>query len=586
MLEELRIRGLGVIEDAVVELAPGLTVLTGETGAGKTMVVHGLALLFGGRADVGRVRPGSGSAMLECRIAVDPAGPAAARALEAGAQLDDGALLIRRTLSAEGRSRAAVGGAAVPVALLSELAAELVAMHGQFDSTALLRPGAQRAVLDRYAGAPVTAPLERYAAAYEQLRAVEAALERLGTLERDRTGEAALLRSGLAEVAAAAPVEGEDTRLAAEVERLGHADTLLQAAVAAHALLAGDPTVGDEADAGGLLAAARRALGAAAGHDPALAELAARVAELGHLLTDVSTDLAAYAASVEADPAGLGAAQSRQAVLAGLLRRYGPDLPAVLAWAAAATERLGALEGVESSRSELTVQRAGLLAVLERDAAVLTGARTAAAERLATEISAELADLALPQARLTVAVESAAADGDGRALGPTGMDRVQMRLAVHPGSPPRPLGKGASGGELSRVMLAVEVVLAEADPVATMVFDEVDAGIGGRAAVEVGARLARLARTAQVLVVTHLPQVAAFADRHLRVDKSGNGAVTRSGITTLDDAGRVVELSRMLAGLESSALARGHAEELLAAAAAAKSRPQPPRRPVLADWPG
>jgi len=578
VLEELRIRGLGVIEDAVVELAPGLTVLTGETGAGKTMVVHGLALLLGGRADASRVRPGSGSATLEGRLQVDPAGAAAVRAVAAGAHLDDDVLIVTRTLSAEGRSRAVLGGAAVPVGLLGELAGDLVALHGQFDSTALLRPAAQREALDRYAGEPVAGPLERYGVAYERLRVVDAALAELEALERDRTGEVELLRADLAEVAAAAPVEGEDTALAAEVDRLAHADTLLRSAGTAHGLLAGEPTAGEELDVLSLVAAARRALDSAAGHDPALGSVASRLAEAGYLLADVAADLAAYAGSVDSDPVRLGAAQDRQAVLAALVRRHGPDLRAVLDWSAGARDRLAALEGTEGSRGELAAERDRLLAVLGREAAALTAARTAAAERFAGTVTAELADLALAQARLSVAVSSA---GD---FGPAGADTVEMLLTAHRGSPPRPLSRGASGGERSRVMLAVEVVLAGADPVPTMIFDEVDAGVGGRAAVEVGARLARLARTTQVLVVTHLPQVAAFADRHLRVDKSSDGSVTRSDITVLDDAGRVVELSRMLAGLEDSALARGHAEELLAAAASAKiAGPAPREGPVLAD---
>ncbi len=574
MLEELRIRGLGVIEDAVLELAPGLTVLTGETGAGKTMVVHGLALLLGGRADAGRVRAGCGSAQLECRLALDPAGPAASRALAAGARLDDDVLLVSRTLTSEGRSRAALGGTAVPVSLLAELTADLVAMHGQLDSTGLLRPGVQRAALDRFAGPPVTEPLERYAGAYNRLRTVEAALAKIAAMERDRENEVAALRSGLAEVAATAPVPGEDVALAAEVERLANADALLRAAGTAHAVLAGDPA-SDAVDATGLVGAARRALEPASRHDPALAELAVRIVELGHLLADVAADLAAYAASVEADPNRLAVAQQRQADLTALVRRHGGDLAWVLAWAARAADRIGALEGAIGHRTELAAERERLLSQLHRESAHLTAARTAAAQRFAAAVTAELAELALPQARLSVAVDPTGTEtgtgGGGPAFGPAGVDSVEMLLAAHPGAPARPLARGASGGELARVMLAVEVVLAGADPVPTMVFDEVDAGVGGRAAVEVGRRLARLARTAQVLVVTHLPQVAAFADRHLLVEKSDDGSVTSSGVTVLDAPGRVVELSRMLAGLENSALARGHAEELLAVAAEAKT---------------
>jgi DNA repair protein RecN (Recombination protein N) len=580
VLEEMRISGLGVIAEAVLDLHPGLTVVTGETGAGKTMVVSGLSLLFGGRADAGLVRTGSARAAVEGRLLLDPAAPAVARAVEAGGELDDGALIVSRTVSAEGRSRAHVGGRSVPVGVLGELAETLVALHGQHDQQRLARPAEQRVLLDRYAG--LDALLAEWSEAYARLHAVSAALAEITARRRERAQEADLLRLGLAEVAGVEPVPGEDASLAAEVARLAHADTLRAAATAAHEALTGDPGATDAVDATGLVGAARHALAPAAGHDPALDALAARLTEVSYLLADVAADLGSYASSVDADPERLERAQQRQAALATLTRKYADDLPGVLAWAAGAAARLAELEGDEDAVDALGVERAGLLDRLGGLAAELTAARVTAGERFAAAVTGELAALAMPDAVLAVAVtqEDAPPDpaegltvGDRRlAFGPSGTDTVELLLTAHPGAPPRPVARAASGGELSRVMLAVEVVLAGCDPVPTMVFDEVDAGVGGRAAVEVGRRLAMLARDHQVVVVTHLPQVAAFADRHVHVAKAADGGVTASGITTLDDAGRLRELSRMLAGLDDSDLARGHAEELLAVAASAKER--------------
>jgi DNA repair protein RecN (Recombination protein N) len=616
MLEEVRISGLGVIAEAVLDLHPGLTVVTGETGAGKTMVVEGLSLLFGGRADAGLVRTGAARASVDGRVVLAADAPALVRAAEAGAELDDGALLVSRTVSAEGRSRAYLGGRGVPVGVLAELAESLVALHGQHDQQRLSRPAEQRALLDRYAGDAVAKPLAAWTEAYDRLRVVLDTLAEITARGRDRAQEADLLRLGLAEIAAVAPVAGEDAALATDVARLAHADTLRAAATAAHAALAGEPDDAGAVDATGLVGAARHALQPAAGHDPALDALAARLSEVSYLLADVAADLGSYAAAVDADPARLEAAQARQAALATLTRKYAADLPGVLTWADAAAVRLAELDGDDDALSTLAAERDALLARLAELAATLTAARVAAGERLAAAITAELAALAMPDAVLSVAVtqddalpaaatttttatptrggpgrpatasatdlvrasdraedpcQPGLAVGDRRlAYDATGTDTVEFLLTPHPGAPARPLGRAASGGELSRVMLAVEVVLAGCDPVPTMVFDEVDAGVGGRAAVEVGRRLAMLAREHQVVVVTHLPQVAAFADRHVHIAKSADGGVTASGITTLDDAGRLRELSRMLAGLDGSDLARGHAEELLAVATSAK----------------
>ncbi|MFJ8215070.1 DNA repair protein RecN [Streptomyces sp. NPDC096033] len=570
----MRIRSLGVIDDAVVELSPGFTAVTGETGAGKTMVVTSLGLLLGGRADPALVRIGAKAAVVEGRVVLRPDAAAAVRAEEAGAELDEGALLISRTVSAEGRSRAHVGGRSVPVGLLSELADDLVAVHGQTDQQGLLRPARQRQALDRYAGDAVAVPLEKYAGAYRRLRAVSAELDTITTRARERAQEADLLRFGLDEVAAVEPLPGEDAELAAEAERLGHAESLASAAQAAHAALAGDVEDPEGVDANTLVAGAHRALEAVRSHDPVLGALADRIAELGILLGDVAGELAGYADDLDADPLRLAAVEERRAALTQLTRKYGDSVDAVLEWAQQGSARLLELDGDDERIEELTAERDALLAELSQLAQALTDARTEAAERFASAVTAELASLAMPHARVTIDIrQTEAADGvevGGRpvAYGPTGADEVELLLAPHPGAQPRPIAKGASGGELSRVMLAVEVVFAGTTPVPTYLFDEVDAGVGGKAAVEIGRRLAKLARTAQVVVVTHLPQVAAFADRQLLVEKTVDGSVTRSGVTVLEGEDRIRELSRMLAGQEDSQTARAHAEELLAAARA------------------
>ncbi len=563
MVEEVTIRGLGVIDEAVLELSPGFNVLTGETGAGKTMVVTSLGLLFGGRADPQRVRPGADRASVEGRIIVASDSKVTARLEEAGGELDDGTLIVTRTVSAEGRSRAHLGGRSVPVSMLITIADDLVAVHGQSDQQRLLQPGRQRAALDRYAGAAIDKPMRAYTAAYQRHRQVTALLDELTTRARERAQEADLLRFGFEEIEKVDPKAGEDAELTAEEEKLGHADALRTAATTAHEALLGDPGAAvAAADTVGLLGAARNALEAVRDHDQALAALADRVAEANYLVSDVGTELAAYAESVEADPARLAAVQERRAALTSLTRKYGETVADVLAWAERSAQRLTELDGDDERIEELRAEHAELTERLAELAAELTAVRQEAAERFSAAVTEELIALAMPHARIVASVTQT---GE---FGPYGVDEVELRLAAHPGAPPLPLHKGASGGELSRVMLAIEVVFAGADPVPTFVFDEVDAGVGGKAAVEIGRRLARLARSAQVIVVTHLPQVAAFADQHLVVEKSDDGTVTRSGVTTLDQDGRVRELSRMLAGLEDSELGRAHAEELLALAAA------------------
>jgi DNA repair protein RecN (Recombination protein N) len=590
MLEEVRITGLGVIDDAVLELSPGFTVVTGETGAGKTMVVTGLGLLFGGRADPARVRPGAPRAIVEGRLRIDPDGNVARQVDESGGELDDDgrALVISRSVSAEGRSRAHAGGRSVPVSLLTYLADDLVAVHGQADQQQLLRPGRQREALDSYAGPGLAAVLSEYQRAYARHREVSAEVAELTRMARERATEAGYLRQALADIEALDPVAGEDAELLAEEERLGNAEALRAAATAAHEALLGDPSSGtyDTPDAVTLLGGARQALEAVRQHDAALAALADRLSEAVYLLSDVAAELASYTESLDADPARLAAVQERRAALARLVRTYGSraaaevaktgaegdgglaggdggpgDVAVLLAWTKYAAARLSELDSDDERIAELSQQEEELSGRVGELASQLTVLRSEAAERFARDVTAELAALAMPHARLTVAVRPTDEPG------PHGSDDVEIRLAAHPGAPALPLNKGASGGELSRVMLAIEVVFAGADPVPTFVFDEVDAGVGGKAAVEIGRRLARLARLAQVIVVTHLPQVAAFADNHLVVTKANDGLVISSGVVRLDQAGRVRELSRMLAGLEDSEFGRAHAGELLAMAA-------------------
>ena len=565
MLEEVRISSLGVIDEAVLELSPGFTALTGETGAGKTMVVTALGLLFGGKADPARVRPGAARAAIEGRLRVTSS--VAREVEEAGGELDDdgNTLVLSRNVSAEGRSRAFAGGRSVPVSLLQVLADDLVAVHGQADQRQLLKPGWPRDALDRFAGAGFGAVLTEYRRAYERHRSVAEEMTQLQAARRDRMAEAEALRAGLTAVESVAPAAAEDITLTAEEERLANADELHAAATAAHEALLGDPASGSGgADAVTLLGGASRSLEAVRGHDVALAGLADRLAEASYLVSDVAAELASYAESIDFDPARLAAVQERRAALARLVRAYGGvggDVAGVLDWAKHSSARLLELDSDDDRIAALESLEASLATEVTERAAHLTALRAESSSRFASLVTAELAALAMPHARLTAVVTPL-----GTGPGPHGADEVEFRLAPHPGAPPLPLHKGASGGELSRVMLAIEVVFAGADPLPTFVFDEVDAGVGGKAAVEIGRRLARLARSAQVIVVTHLPQVAAFADNHLVVQKSNDGLVTSSGVVRLEAAERVRELSRMLAGLEDSSAGQAHAEELLAMA--------------------
>lgn len=561
MIEQIRIENLGVIADAQVELGPGLTAITGETGAGKTMLLTGLGLLLGGRADSAVVRAGATTAAAEGVFAVDPDSPAALRAAEAGAALDHGALTALRTVAAAGRSRAYLGGRTVPQSVLAELAEHLVTVHGQSDQVRLRSAARQRAALDAFAGDEHGRLLDEYRAAWTQRQRLAAELDELVAGAQERNREAELLRIGLAEVERVDPQPGEDLELAHEAERLGHAEDLRQAAQGAHDAIAGTDDVQDAPGAAVLVDLARRGLEAVARHDAALEALTARLTDIGYALADVGADLARYADEVQADPGRLAAVQERRAELGSLTRAHGGTVDDVLDWARDAGLRLLELEQGDDRASAVRDQLSDLSDRLHGLAERISEGRRAAAERLGTAVTAELSGLAMSSATFSVRLTPT------DELGPWGAEDVEMLLAAHQGAPATPLGHGASGGELSRVMLAIEVALATAPgsaPTPTFVFDEVDAGVGGRAAVEVGRRLAQLARSgAQVIVVTHLAQVAAFADRHVVVSKTEGDVVTTTDVRVVTGPDRVAELARMLSGQEDSATALRHAAELL-----------------------
>jgi DNA repair protein RecN (Recombination protein N) len=559
MLGELRIADLGVISEATLELHPSLTVVTGETGAGKTMVVTGLGLLLGGRADPRTVRRGAERARVEGRFRVTDR-DLLRLAAEAGADLDDDELLVARHITAAGRSRAYLGGAQVPAPTCAALTEALIAIHGQSEQTRLGMPERQRELLDRFAGGGLSGTLARYREQYAERRAAATELDGLRSAARARAREIDLLRFGLAEIERVNPVSGEDIALAAEARRLQSADDLRLAAQTALARLAG----ADDEPGGALseISAARKALDDGVS-DEALGALSGQLAELSYRLADVAGDLASYLGDLEAEPGRLEQIAERRSGLAGLTRKYGSSVDDVLSWAREASTRLDELEATDDRIEGLALRVAELDAELSDLAAAISKARQVAAAEFAPAIVSELVPLALPHAQLRFVVSPTEP-------GPHGADAVELLFSANPGSDPHSLAKVASGGELSRIRLALEVVLATGRASRTLVFDEVDAGVGGRVATEIGRRLAQLARHNQVVVVTHLAQVAAFADRHYVVVKSDDGQVTTSGVQLVADDQRAAELARMMAGLEATESALAHAGELVELAAATR----------------
>ena len=568
MIEELRIRDLGVIEEADLSLRPGMVVLTGETGAGKTMVTTALSLLLGGKADSRSLRAGTERASVEAAVTVPTTGPLPDLLDEAGAETDDGVLLIARTVATT-RSRGFLGGRAVPAAVLQRVGRHLVTVHGQNDQQRLADAGRRRDLLDAFAGEAVAEPLARYREALGKWQEARERLDQARRLVTEGVRESEMLRLALAEIESVDPQPGEEDELRSEEQRLAHAVDLRVAAEETVALVNGPP---DDPDAGALslVAAGLARLNAQLDHDPTLNNPMQTLSEAEVLLAEAASELASYAAGIEVDPARLEGIRQRRSELRALCRRFGQDVAEVLAWATQAGERLALIDGGEDRIADLEEECGRLAARCAAAAEAVTVARAGAGARLAAAAELELRQLAMSGATLTVRItQNPAEDGleltDGRRVRAAGhgVDVVDILLSPHPGAPAQPIHQAASGGEMSRVMLALEVVLVESDPVDVLIFDEVDAGVGGRAAVEIGRRLARLARHGQVLVVTHLPQVAAFADQHLTVSKQSDGQITASSVIDLDDSGRRRELARMLAGQETSAAATEHAGELL-----------------------
>ncbi|MEV8268643.1 DNA repair protein RecN [Microbacterium sp. NPDC076911] len=563
MIEEMRLRDLGVIAEATLPIGPGFTAITGETGAGKTMVVTGLGLLMGQRADFGAVRSGAAQATVDGVWVVPDEGAVIDRVRDAGGDVEplaDGTaeLMLGRSISREGRSRASVGGRSAPAGVLADLADELVVVHGQSDQLRLRSAVAQRDALDRFGADPLAQALGDYRTAYESHRVLASELEQLVTEHDARATEAQSLRAAIAEIEQIAPVAGEDAELTQRTARLAHVEELRGAAAIAHDALSGEPHLPDVTS---LIADARRALERAGATDPTLEEFAGLAADIGYRTSDLAAGLAGYLADLdEAGPHELAALEDRRALLGGLVREHG-SLDAAIALLDSGSARLVELDDDDDRIARLTSEVAAAEASLDAAATALTAARKSAAGRLGDAVTEELRALAMPDARVEVSVIPGAESAAGR-------DDVAILLAPHPGADPRPVSRGASGGELSRVMLAIEVVIAGVDPVPTFVFDEVDAGIGGAAAIEVGRRLARLAEASQVIAVTHLAQVAAFAGNHLSVVKESDGSVTASSVRRLEGTEREAEMARLLSGLSSSDAALEHARELLALASA------------------
>lgn len=561
MLEELHVENLGVIADLDLVLGPGMTAVTGETGTGKTLMVEAIELLLGARADSGLVRAGAHEARLEARFSLETV-TAAALADGDGrdpVDVDEGEVVLSRVVPADGRSRAYLNGRLVTAGLMAEVGRLVVDLHGQHTHHQLLSPAAQRDALDHFAGDSAASARLAYDHARRRIREIDDRLGELGGEERARAREIDLLSFQVEEIdRAEIDAPDEEERLAAEEQRLANAQAIRSAAATAHDTLGGPAT-----DALG-------SASAALGEHETLRPLRDRVRVLQDEVAELARAIRAEGESVEDDPDRLDMVVERRRLLEELRRKYGETLADVLAYRDEAASRLDALVGAETRAAELDRERQEAKESALLAARQLSEVRRAAAPKLAAEIEALLAELAMPGARFEVVVASrtntdrAEAGREGAALPADGLDTVEFRLSANRGERAAPLARVASGGELARTMLAARVVLTEAPP--TLVFDEVDAGIGGQAGVAVGRKLALVARQHQVICVTHLAQVAAFADHHVVVEKHERDGRTVVGARAVDGPDRVRELSRMLAGTGTER-ARDHAEELLHTAA-------------------
>lgn len=553
MIESLSIRNIGVISSAELELGPGFIALTGETGAGKTMVLTGLGLLFGDRADSSSVRAGESQLQVQGRIRSESP-DLLARLEELGASVEDGEILINRSVSTEGKSRAAIGGAAVPISILSEISEQLVAVHGQSEQIRLRSQTKQREALDQFGGATVANALAAYSAGFTQYRDLKARLERMQLASEQDATRVMVLREQIAELEKAQLESGELAEIEERINRLSNVEELRIAASSAHDLL-----VAEEGDAAvAMIGRARKVLEGAS--DAALNRLAQLASDASAIAAELATELSVFLSDLEADPAELERLLNRRAILVGLERRFGLGSDDLVELLPKLHAELLDLDASDEQLEKLEMQLAAAESQLAMAAAELTKSRRQAATELSARVSAELSALAMPGSSLVIEI-SELSNFESH-----GLDRIEFLLASHPGAEPRPIGKGASGGELSRIMLAIELSLSADSDLPTMIFDEVDAGVGGAAAVELGKRLKQLSKTTQVIVVTHLPQVAAFADHQINVSKDQSGEITLSSVRLLGEGERARELARMLSGNPESELALMHAKELLESA--------------------
>ncbi|MEY4434874.1 MAG: hypothetical protein RIR16_914 [Actinomycetota bacterium] len=553
MIEEIYIRDLGVIEQSRLEFSSGFTALTGETGAGKTMVLTALGLLLGDRADSSVVRSTQPQAYVEGRWQLPDNEALAERLGELVADIESGELIVNRSLTAEGRSRASVNGMAAPVNLLSDLAEHLVVIHGQSDQIRLKSSVAQRQALDSYAGPTLGAALDSYRVTFELWQSTARKLEGLKQTLSNRDSRAEELADAINRIDNVNPQPGEPDTLLEKIELLNNLESLRSAVSVAHEALTSD----DSDAATALLGQARKQLEQAGRVNAELTELAARLSQLEAEAREISSQLGSFLISLEVEGENdIELLQSRRSKFTDLQRRFGESVEEILAYREQAKTELENLDQGDLAITRIEEELAKYFDQLKQKADLLTSLRKQAAENLVAEVNQELKSLAMPGASLVIEISP-------DQFGGYGQDQISILLSSYPGAEPRPLGKGASGGELSRIMLAIEVVLAKGSSVPTFIFDEVDAGVGGSAAIEVGRRLAKLAKSAQVIVVTHLAQVAAFADRQLTVEKSVSDSHTVSGVGLAEGINRERELARMLSGLPDSPSALEHAIELL-----------------------
>lgn len=553
MIDEIYIKDLGVIEEARLQFDRGLTVLSGETGAGKTMVLSALGLLLGERADSSTIRKSQTQAYVEGRWLISNSTAIQIALENLGSELSEGELIVNRSVNSEGRSKAALQGRAIPVSALSELAAELVVVHGQADQIRLKTSAAQREALDSAAGGELSVLLLEYQSAYQRWREASDELANFEASLANRETKISDLRYLLEQISEVNPQPGELEQLSDRITLLENLASIRQAAASAHEALSSDFS---DQDAISLIGLAKKSLDPVL-FDAKLEAISGRLTEANDLVRDAALDLAQYLGDLEgAAETELDAAQSRRAALNALLRKYPGTIEDLLTLQTEAQRQLDQLDFAEDGLNSLREKVELCESEARSLAAKVSEIRVKAAAQLVDAVNLELAGLAMPGATLVVSVEPGP-------LGQFGADAVSILLSPYPGAEPRPLGKGASGGELSRIMLAIEVVLAAKSITPTFIFDEVDAGVGGAAAIEIGKRLAKLAKSTQVIVVTHLAQVAAFADRHLRVTKNVGESYTASDVRSLDETERTTELARMLSGLTESELGLAHARELL-----------------------